>query len=117
MTAAARSVSFFGFYLYATGLTLMIVPNLLLKTFGIPDTNEVWIRVVGVLVFCLGFYYHRTGVQNNTAFIRLTVPARMFACLGFTILVILKYAPPMLAAFGAVDLLAALWTWSALRRQ
>lgn len=116
MTTAARSVCYFGFYLYAVGLTLIIAPNLLLRTFQLPETNEVWIRVVGLLVVCLGFYYHRSAVQNNIPFLRLTVPARLFACLGFIALVIIKLAPPMLAAFGAVDGLAALWTWMALRK-
>ncbi len=116
MTPAARSVCYFGFYLYATGLTLMIVPNLFLTTFRVPETNEVWIRVVGLLAFCLGFYYHRTGVQNNTSFFKLTVPARVFAFVGFTAFVILKFAPPVLAVFGAVDLLCAAWTWYALKK-
>ena len=116
MTPAARSVCYFGFYLYATGLTLMIVPNMFLKTFQLPETSEVWIRIVGLLAFCLGFYYHRTGVQNNTAFFRLTIPARIFACIGFTAFVLLDYAPPVLAVFGVIDLLAAAWTWVALKK-
>lgn len=116
MSPAARSVFYFGFYLYATGLTLMIAPNMFLKAFQLPETNEVWIRIVGLLAFCLGFYYHRTGVQNNTAFFRLTVPARVIACIGFIAFVLLNYAPPVLAVFGVIDLLAAAWTWVALKK-
>ena len=116
MTPAARSLIYFGFYLYATGLTLMVVPNIFLKTLQLPETSEVWIRIVGLLAFCLGFYYHRTGVQNNTAFFRLTVPARIIACIGFITFVLLNYAPPVLAVFGAIDLLAAVWTGIALKK-
>ena len=47
MTPAAKSVYYFGFYLYLVGATLIFIPNFLLKTMGIPETNEVWIRVVG----------------------------------------------------------------------
>ena len=116
MTPAARSVFLFGFYLYATGLTLIVVPNFFLQAFQLPATNEVWIRVVGVLAFCLGFYYHRSAVQNNVSFLRLTVTARIFACLAFTAFVLLDYVAPVFAGFGVVDLLGAIWTYTALKK-
>lgn len=57
MNAAAKSVYYFGFYLLLLGITLITYPNLLLSTFGQPETAEVWIRVVGVIVFNIGLYY------------------------------------------------------------
>ena len=116
MTPAARSVCYFGFYLYATGLTLIVIPDFFLQTFQLPPTNEVWIRVVGVLAFCLGFYYHRSAVQNNVSFLRVTVPARIFACLAFTAFVLLNYVAPVFAVFGGIDLLGAIWTYTALKK-
>lgn len=116
MTPAARSVCYFGFYLYITGLALITVPNLFLRTMQLPETNEVWIRIVGVLVFCLGFYYHRSSIYNNVSFLKLTIPARIFAALCFFSFVVLKLGPPMLAVFGAVDLLAAIWTLLAFKK-
>jgi hypothetical protein len=117
MTPAARSVYYFGFYLYLTGLTLIAVPNMFLQTLQLPETNEVWIRILGVVVVALGFYYHRTGVQNNTAFIKLTVPVRVFVFISFTAFVLLGYAAPVIAGIGAVDLLGAAWTYFALKKQ
>jgi hypothetical protein len=38
---AAKTVLYFGFYLYATGLTLLVAPNFLLATFQMPATEEV----------------------------------------------------------------------------
>lgn len=116
MTPAARSVCYFGYYLYVVGLSLITVPNLFLRIMQLPETNEVWIRIVGVLVFCLGFYYHRSSVYNNVPLLKLTIPARIFASLCFFSFVLLKLAPPMLAGFGAVDLLAAVWTFIAFRK-
>ena len=55
MSSAARSVYAFSFYLFALGFVLTVAPNLLLRIFGIPETNEVWIRVVGMLVLLLGW--------------------------------------------------------------
>ena len=116
MTAAARSVYYFGFYLYVMGITLIAIPNLFLTTLQLPETNEVWIRIVGVVALCLGYYYHRTGVQNNTAFFKLTIPTRMFVFLCFTTFVILKYTSPILIGIGAIDLLGAIWTMVALKK-
>ena len=115
MSAAARSVCYFGFYLYVTGLTLIIVPNVLLTTLQLPETNEVWIRVAGVLVFCIGYYYHRAGAGNIRAFFKHTIPTRVFVFLAFTSFVLLHYVSPVLIVFGAADLAGAVWTWLALR--
>jgi hypothetical protein len=116
MTSAGRSVCYFGFYLYAVGFTLIVIPNMFLQTLKLPETNEVWIRIVGVLAFCLGFYYHRSGVQNNVSFFKLTVPVRIFVCVVFSIFVLLKYVSPILVGIGVVDLLGAIWTYYALKK-
>jgi hypothetical protein len=116
MTAAARSVLYFGFYLYIVGLTLIFLPNLFLSTLQIPETNEVWIRVVGVLAFIIGFYYHQMGVRNNEAFFRLTIIARVLVLVAFIAFVLLNYVSPVLIGFGLIDVLGALWTWMSLRK-
>jgi hypothetical protein len=84
MTAAAKSVCYFGFYLYVTGLTLIFAPNLLLKTLQIPETKEVWIRIPGVLVFCIGYYYHRIGEENIRAAFKHTIPTRALLFISFS---------------------------------
>ncbi len=116
MSSSAKSVYYFAFYLYATGLTLLIIPNQFFGIFQIPETNEVWIRVVGVLALCIAYYYHRNAVTGNRDMFRFTVHARCFVFCSFTALVLLKYAPAQLAVFGVVDLLGAVWTWWALKK-
>lgn len=117
MSAAAKTIYYFGFYLYAVGLTLIFVPNLLLGTLKMPETHEVWIRVVGVLAFCLGYYYHRSGANNDLAFVRLTVPTRMFVFLCFLVFVLMEYVSAVLVIFGTIDLLGAAWTWAAWKKE
>jgi uncharacterized membrane protein len=117
MTAAAKSVFYLGLYLYVTGLTLIFIPNIFLKTIRVPETNEVWIRVVGVLVLLLGFYYHRSATSNTVSFFKLTVPARLLVLLAFTAFVLAKFVSPVLIVFGVIDALGAIWTWSALKKQ
>lgn len=117
MTASAKSVCYFGFYLYLVGITLITIPNFLLTTLQLPETNEVWIRVVGVLVFCIGYYYHRAGAANIHAFFKHTIPTRFFVFLSFTAFALLNYVSPILIIFGAADLAGACWTWFALKNE
>ena len=116
MSAVAKSVFYFGLYLYVVGATLIVAPNFLLSTMQMPTTEEVWIRIVGVLVIGIAFYYQQAGSKNIHAFFPLTVVARIFVFVSFTALVLLKFVSPMLIGFGAVDLLGALWTWQALKK-
>lgn len=116
MTPAAKSVYYFGFYLYIVGLTLIFVPNFFLQTLQMPETNEVWIRVVGLLAFCIGYYYHRAGMGNIKAFLKHTIPTRLLVFLAFSLFVIFNYAPPVLLLFGAADLAGAIWTWVSLKK-
>lgn len=58
MSKSARSVSVFGVYLAVLGLVLLAAPNFLLQIFAMLATDEVWIRVVGVLVILLSYYYY-----------------------------------------------------------
>lgn len=116
MTRAGRSVFVFSLYLFALGITLVAVPNALLSWFGMEETTEVWIRVVGMLVILLGFYYNGASRQDYTAFLHWTVYARFSVLAFFIAFVLLDLAPPILLFFGAIDSAAALWTLVALRR-
>ena len=57
MSKAAFSVFVFSIYLLVMGFVLVVMPNHLLSLFQLPETNEVWIRVVGMLILILGLYY------------------------------------------------------------
>jgi hypothetical protein len=116
MSPAARSIQVFAVYLALLALALMLAPNTLLDLFGMPLTGEVWIRVVGLLLGILGFYYWQAARAGLRQLFGWTVPARLVVPVIFAVFVALGMAPPVLLLFGAVDAAAALWTWSALRR-
>lgn len=116
MATPATTVRIFGIYLLALAGALIVAPNVLLGLFGFAATTEVWIRVVGMLVGLLGYYYLRAAAAGFSAFFAWTVPAR-FTVLGFfAAFVALGFAPPVLLLFGVIDAAAALWTWLAIRR-
>jgi hypothetical protein len=116
MSPAARSIQVFGIYLMLLALALLLRPSTLLGLFGVAPTDEVWIRVVGMLVGFLGYYYWQAARAGLAAFFAWTVPARLSVPVFFGAFVLLGMAPPALLLFGAVDAAAALWTWSALRK-
>jgi hypothetical protein len=115
MNRAAVSVFVFSIYLFILGAVLVVVPNVLLSIFGIAETNEVWIRVVGMLVLILGYYYSTAARNNLTAFIRATVHGRISVLVFFIAFVAFGWAPATLILFGVIDAAAAVWTAIALR--
>ncbi|WP_439517191.1 hypothetical protein [Hydrogenophaga sp.] len=116
MSHAAFTIKAFAVYLVALGASLVFVPNLMLSIFGFAPTNEVWIRVLGVVVFNLGWYYWYAAASEARPFFAASVATRVFALLAFSGLVVKGFAPPMLALFGVIDAAGGAWTWAALRR-
>ena len=113
---APKTVQYFGYYLYVVALTLIFVPNLLLNTLQVPETHEVWIHVVGILVACLAVYYHRMGADGSEAFARTSVYVRFFVLASFIALWLTGIGPWQLIIFGVIDALAALWTFGKLKK-
>lgn len=116
MTSPAQTVRIFGVYLIALAAVLVVAPNLLLQAFGMGPATDVWIRVTGMLVGFLGFYYLRAAAAGLTEFFAWTVSVRLSVFLFFSAFVLLKLAPPVLLVFAIVDAAAAIWTWMALKR-
>lgn len=116
MTTPAQTVRVFGGYLILLSAALMIAPNVVLDAFGMAPAGDVWIRVTGMLVGFLGFYYLRAAAAGLTSFFAWTVPVRLSVLLFFGAFVLLDLAPPVLLAFAMVDAAGALWTWLALKR-
>jgi hypothetical protein len=68
MSESAFTVKAFGIYALVLGIALIVVPNPLLGIFGLPATSEVWIRVVGVVVFNIGLGYWFAAKSEARAF-------------------------------------------------
>ncbi|MEO7549201.1 MAG: hypothetical protein ABIT82_12315 [Ramlibacter sp.] len=117
MSKSAFTVKVFGYYLIALGMALIVAPNLLLTTFRLPATPEVWIRVVGVVVFELGVCYVYAAKCEATALFQATVYARAFVFAAFVAFAVLGLVSPLLILFGAADLASSVWTQVALSRE
>ncbi len=117
MSKSAKSVFVFSIYMFCLGSILVVAPNILLKLFFVPETNEVWIRVVGMLVLILGYYYNQVARNGIKQFLQWTVYGRASVLVFFVVFVLLDLAPSTLILFGIVDVAAALWTHLCLRSE
>ena len=115
MTNSAKSLVPFGVYMLAVGLVMLVIPNSIITLVGFVEVDDVWVRVFGWMLMSGGFVYVRVGGTGNPVFGRASVLVRLPVVLVHLALVLLDLAPPMLIAFGVVDLAGALWTGLALR--
>lgn len=96
-------------YMAGMGLPFLFAPNLMLPMLGLEPTNEIWIRVLGMLVVALLVYYSTSIRQNNIAFARASVQGRLVFCLGLTGLA-LVYSQYVFILFAVVEAGLAVWT-------
>ena len=115
MSRTAMSVFVFSIYLYILGFVLVVTPDTLLRIFSFPEADGLWIRVVGMLVIILGFYYSHAARAELRPFFVWTVIGRTSVLLFFIAFVVAGLAPPALILFGLVDFVAAVWTLFAMR--
>ena len=115
MSRSAMSVFVFSIYLYILGFVLVVTPDILLRIFSFPKADGLWIRVVGMLVIILGFYYSHAARADFKPFFVWTVIGRTSVLLFFIAFVVAGLAPAALILFGLVDFVAAMWTLFAMR--
>ena len=115
MSKAARSVLLFGIYVVALGVVLVVAPNPLLRLFGVAETHEVWIHVLGVLIFNIGICYVLAGSNDIRQIVAASVPIRFGTMTFLLLFVLLGHADAALIGFGLVDVATAIWTLTALR--
>jgi hypothetical protein len=102
-------------YVILTGLQLIFVPNMLLGMFGFPETTEVWIKVLGIVVLPLSALYYAISKHGSVAAVKATVLSRIFVGVGFMLLFLTGNAPLSIILFAGIDILTALWTIIELR--
>ena len=115
MSKSAFSLRVFSIYLFVLSSVLVATPNLMLSFFGIPETHEVWIRVVGVPLLVIGYLAFMASGIELRVFFRWSVQARLAVPIFFGAFVAFGFAPPALLLFGAIDAAGAIWTAACLR--
>ena len=97
-----------------TGLILVVSPNTLLGVLGLPLTEDPWIRVLGMFMIAVSYYYYRSAQSEATEFFRATVLGRTAMGLFLSWLAFTSTGLVLLL-FALGEWLGAAATWLALR--
>jgi hypothetical protein len=103
-------------YVICSGVPLMFFPNPLITLLGFEPTQEVWIRILGLLLTLLSVYYYRMAKYGNAETIKATVFGRIIFCTGIGLFVLLDWGKPMLLLFAFMEALFAIWTWQEVKK-
>jgi hypothetical protein len=117
MSKVSKSIYFFGWYSLMMGAVLLFIPNIILPLFGLPVSNDPWLRLLGFVLLCSSWYYIRSAKDGNYDFARYTTHTRFTAPVVVVVLVITKQAEWPFLLFGIVDGLGGFWTWFELKAE
>ena len=116
MCGAARSLYAWSIYVAIVGVGFLLMPNVVLSVFQIDDAEEVWIRVLGLLVLALPILYVAAARVESPSMFMATVWFRWFIAAGLVVLALVE-GPWQLALFASIDFLGGLWTFFAARSE
>jgi hypothetical protein len=117
MSKSAFSLRVFSLYMFIFGAVLIADPNWLLSLFGVAETHEVWIRIVGMMILIVGFIDFMASGNEMRNFFWWSVYARLAVTIFLIGFVVLASAPPVVLLFGAIDAGGAIWTGLCLREE
>lgn len=117
MVSSAKSVIVFGVYLAIVGLTLLLIPNVFLTIIGVENTNEVWIRLSGILLMALSVYYIVAAQTYLPVIFKITVYIRSTIIFFFSAFVYMDLMEPIMLLFAAIDFAGGVWTWLAMKKE
>ncbi len=117
MKSSVISIKVFALYVVATGLGLMLIPNIWLAPLGFPPAEDFWVRVLGLVAFVLGYYYWTSALTINRSFFTASIYGRCLFGAGTVGLVVIAAAPWQLIILGAVDVAGAIWTKLAMQAE
>ena len=116
MSSATRSMQVWTGYVLVLGVGLLLIPNVILSVFQITETDEVWIRIVGVLLLGYGAFFWTAVRAEFTQFYWMSVWVRWSVVVGLVVLAF-TVGPWQLVLFASLDLLGGLWTFLATRKE
>ena len=116
MYSVTRSMQVWTGYVLLLGIGLLLIPNVILSVFQIAETDEAWIRILGLLLIGYGAYYWTAVQAEFTQMHRMSVWVRWGIVAGLVVLAF-TVGPWQLVLFASVDLLGGLWTFLALRAE
>lgn len=115
MTNVVTTIRAFAAYLFLTGLALLIYPQVIGGILGASADTAPWLRLLGVALWALAYYYFRAASSNNRDFFTWSVHVRVGQFVLFVILVTLGLITPLILFPSAFEFATAVWTWFSLK--
>lgn len=107
----------FAIYMAILGIAFVFVPVPFVTFFGFATPDPLWIRIFGVVIGVLAFYYAMAIREQAYRFYYWTSLGRLVLLPAYAVFVLLGIAPWITLAFGAFESGCAVWTGIALRRE
>lgn len=117
MTKSAVSLFCMGIYGLCLGLSLITIPNTIITLFHLPQINEGWARLIGILAIVISVYDMYFGKQNILPMIKLSMYVRFAFAIATILLVAFKQLPLGILFAGGIDAIGGLWTMLALQSE
>ena len=110
MNAVNLSVFVWGIYIIVLGSCMLFIPNKALPLFGYDKPKDFWVRVFGLVVIALGYYYIAAAIKDIDQFFWITVYGRYAVVIGYLALVASKKAKKALITTAVIEAGGATWT-------
>lgn len=107
----------FAIYMVILSVALIFFPYRFTALFNMAPPDGLWIRLLGVILGILAFYYVMAVREENETFYRWTSLGRLVILPAVVVLVALGIAPPILLLLATWDTGCGIWTGLALRRE
>jgi len=114
---SSLSMLVFAVYMGILCVALLLIPAPFVMFFGFERPDPLWIRILGIILGILTFYYAMAIREEAFQFYRWTSIARLVLLPSFLVFVLFDIAPPILIVFGTFETGCAVWTGLALRRE
>ena len=114
MTRAAKTVYYHGIYMIVLAVGFLLIPNMILSTIGLPETQEVWIRAIGMLLGIYGCFHILAAKEDVKPFFVWSVYGRASVLVFLIGFVAFGLVSPLIIPIGVIDLLSAFLTQRAI---
>jgi uncharacterized membrane protein len=117
MKQSTLSMVVFAIYMALLCVLFILLPTTFAALFNLAPPDGLWIRILGMVMGILAFYYIMAVRAGDKSFYRWTFYGRLVVLPTFIAFVVLGTAPPIVLLFGAWDTGCGIWTGIALRRE
>ena len=117
MKQSSLSMLVFTLYMGILCIGFLLFPVRFVTFFGFETPDPLWIRIFGVVLGILVFYFVLAIRERQYRFYEWTFLGRLVLLPAFLVFVLLDFAPPILLAFGTFETGCGIWTGLALRHE